>query len=135
MKKSTIEVKLERVIPASTTKVFDGWLNRKIPGTPWNMGEKLILNPKIDGFFYWRVHGTPHYGRFTKIKRGAQIQHTWMSPYTQGLESTVTITFKKQGEDTLMTLVHSGLPNNAGGRSHKVGWNQFLDKFPKHFKK
>jgi len=34
----------------------------------------------------------------------------------------VTATFKKQREDTLMTLVHSGLPDTDGGRgARKVG--------------
>jgi uncharacterized protein YndB with AHSA1/START domain len=131
--KKTIEVKVERTIPAPAAAVFSAWLNPKIPGNPWNMAEKLILNPKVDGFFYWLVYGTPHYGRFTAIKRAARIQHTWMSPNTSGLESTVTVTFKQQGKDTLMTLVHSGLPNTPGGRSHHKGWNYFLDLFPRQF--
>jgi uncharacterized protein YndB with AHSA1/START domain len=131
--KKTIEVKVERSIPAPPAEVFDAWLNPKIPGTPWEMADKLILDPRVDGFFYWLVHGTPHYGRFTEIKRPGRIRHTWMSPYTTGLESKVAVTFKPQGKGTLMTLVHSGLPDNDGGRSHHKGWNYFLDSFPKHF--
>ena len=132
--KKTIEVRVERTIPAPLGEVFDAWLNPKIPGNPWNEGDKLILNPKVDGLFYWLIHGTPHYGRFAEVKRPARIRHTWMSPYTSGLESTVTVTFRKKGEDTLMTLVHSGLPDSDGGRSHERGWNYFLDKFPKQFR-
>lgn len=131
--KKTLTLKVERIITASAKEAFDGWLNPKIPGNPWNMGDKLILNPKVDGFFYWLVHGTPHYGRFTKMQKARQIQHTWVSPYTQGQESVVTVTFKKKGKDTLMTLVHSKLPNNAGGRAHEGGWKQFMDAFPKQF--
>jgi hypothetical protein len=56
-----------------------------------------------------------------------------MSRSTLGEESTVTVTFKKQGEDTLMTLVHSGLPDSDGGRGHEKGWNYFLDMFPQQF--
>jgi uncharacterized protein YndB with AHSA1/START domain len=97
------------------------------------MADKLILNPQVDGFFYWSIHETPHYGRFTEVKRPARIQHTWMSPNTSGLESTVTVTFKKKEKDTLMTLVHSGLPDTDGGRSHDKGWNYFLDIFPGQF--
>src|ERR1700734_1817257 len=109
MKKAkTLELEFERTIPAPPEEVFAAWLDPKFPGNPWNMGEKLLLNPEVDGFFYWRVHGTPHYGRFTEVKRPARIQHTWVSPYTLGQESTVTLTFKKKGGDTLMTLVHSG---------------------------
>ena len=104
----TLELKFERVIPAPPGEVFDGWLDPKTPGTPWNENDKLILNPKVDGFFYWLIHGTSHYGRFTKIERPGRIEHTWMSRYTEGKESTVTVTFKKKGAGTQMTLVHSG---------------------------
>ena len=130
----TIECKIERTIPTSPTEAFDAWLNPKIPGNPWNAADKLLLDPKVDGFFYWTVRGTPHYGRFTQIERPGRIQHTWMSPNTSGLESTVTVTFTEKGKDTLMTLVHSGLPDTDGGRSHEKGWNYFLDMFPGQFK-
>lgn len=133
--KKTLTVKLERTIPASPTKVFANWINPKTPGNPWYEGDKLLFNPKVNGFFYWYISGTPHYGRFTKINRGSQIQHTWMSPYTEGKESIVTVTFKKKGKDTLMTLVHTGLPNTEDGKGHEDGWNYFLDGAVKHFKK
>jgi uncharacterized protein YndB with AHSA1/START domain len=133
MNAKTIEVKVERTIPASPGEVFDAWLNPKIPGNPWNMAEKLILNPVVDGLFYWLAGGAAHYGRFTAVERPGRIQHTWMSPNTSGLESTVSVTFTAKGKDTLMTLVHSGLPDTDGGRSHEKGWNYFLDAFPKHF--
>jgi uncharacterized protein YndB with AHSA1/START domain len=129
----TIEVKVERIIPAPLAEVFDAWLNPKVPGNPWNMADKLLLNPHVDGFFYWAIKGTSHYGRFTEVERPARMQHTWVSPNTSGLESIVTVTFDKQGEDTRMTLVHSGLPDTDGGRSHDKGSNHFLDLFPKKF--
>ena len=131
--KKTIEVKVERTITAPLGEVFDVWLNPNIPGNPWNMADELLLNPKVDGFFYWATKGTPHYGRFTEVERPARIQHTWMSPNTSGLESTVTVTFQKKGERTLMTLVHSDLPDTDGGRSHEKGWNYFLGIFPEQF--
>jgi uncharacterized protein YndB with AHSA1/START domain len=137
MKKSKLdlEVKVERTIAASPAEVYRAWLDPKVPGTPWHEGDELLLNPKVDGFFYWLIYGTAHYGRFTALERGRRIRHTWMSRYTEGEESTVTVTFAKRAEGTLMTLLHTGLPNNAGGRGHEEGWNQFLDKFPKHFGK
>ena len=131
--KKTLEFKFERTIPAPAAEVFDGWLDPKVPGTPWNMAEKLLLNPHVDGFFYWLIKGNSHYGRFTEVERPSRIQHTWMSRSTLGEESTVTVTFQNEGEETLMTLVHSGLPNSDGGRGHEKGWNYFLDIFPGQF--
>jgi uncharacterized protein YndB with AHSA1/START domain len=131
----TLELKFERTIPAPPGEVFDAWLNPKVPGTPWSEGDKLILNPKVDGLFYWLVGKTAHYGLFKEVRRPARIQHTWMSPYTLGRESTVTLTFQKKGKETWMTLVHSGLPDTEEGRAHKGGWNHFMDIFPEHFGK
>jgi uncharacterized protein YndB with AHSA1/START domain len=129
----TIEVTVTRTIPASAGETFDAWLNPKIPGTPWNTADKLLLNPTVDGLFYWVFKGTPHYGRFTAVERPERIQHTWMSPNTSGLESTVTVTFEAKGKDTLMRLVHSGLPDSDAGRSHERGWNYFMEMFQAPF--
>jgi uncharacterized protein YndB with AHSA1/START domain len=129
----TLEFKIERIIPATPAEVFDAWLDPKIPGNPWNAAEKFVLDPKVDGLFFWTLKGTPHYGRFTEIERPGRMQHTWMSPKTLGQESTVTLTFKKQGEGTLMTLVHSNLPNCEPARGHEKGWNYFVGVFREQF--
>jgi len=131
----TIEIKVERLIPAPLQEVFDAWLDAKVPGTTWNAAEKYILNPEVDGLFYWTLKGTSHYGRFTEIERPARIQHTWMSPSTLGQESKVTVTFKKQGQDTLLTLVHSDLPDCDPARGHEKGWNYFMGIFLEQFGK
>jgi uncharacterized protein YndB with AHSA1/START domain len=131
----TIEIKVERRIPAAVGEVFDGWLDPKIPGNPWNAAEKFMLDPKVDGLFYWTLKGTSHYGRFTEIQRPGLIRHTWVSPSTLGQESTVTVTFQKKGEDTLMTLVHSDLPDCGPAKGHEKGWNYFMGIFLEQFGK
>jgi len=127
--KKTIDFKFERSIPAPPDEVFDAWLNPKIPGNPWNAADKFLLNPKVDGLFYWTLKENAHYGRFTEVQRPGRMQHTWVSPSTLGQESTVTLTFKKMGEGTLMTLVHTGLPDHEVAKGHEKGWNYFLEIF------
>lgn len=129
----TLEFKFERTIAAPPAEVYDAWLDPKIPGNPWHEADKLILNAQVDGFFYWLIRGTAHYGRFTEVQRPGRIQHTWVSPYTLGHESMVTLTFEKRGEETLMTLLHTGLPDDDGGRGHEQGWNYFLGNFTEQF--
>ena len=129
----TLEFRFERTIPAPLTEVFDGWLDPKIPGNPWNAAEKFLLTAKVDGLFFWTLKGTSHYGRFTVFERPARMQHTWVSPKTLGKESTVTVTFTRKGGDTLMTFVHSDLPDHELARGHEKGWNYFLDIFPGQF--
>ena len=131
----TIEFKFERTIAAAPDEVFDAWVDSKVPGNPWNAAENFILDPKVDGLFYWTLKGTAHYGRFTEVERPGRIQHTWVSPNTLGHESTVTVTFRKKGEETLMTLVHSGLPDHELARGHEKGWNYFLGVFDQQFGK
>jgi uncharacterized protein YndB with AHSA1/START domain len=131
----TLRFKFERVIAAPPDEVFDGWLNPKVPGNIWNAADKFVVDPKVDGLFYWSLKGTSHYGRFTKFERPARIQHTWMSPNTLGEESMVTVTFKGKGEGTRMTLVHSGLPVHERAKGHEKGWNYFLGIFHEQFGK
>jgi uncharacterized protein YndB with AHSA1/START domain len=130
----TLEIKVERTIPVPASEVFDAWLDPKIPGTPWHENIKLIVNPKVDGLWYWlSLKGTPHYGRVVAIDRPGRIQYSWMSPNTFGEESMVTVTFQKKGEGTIMTLLHSGLPNDDRAKAHEKGWNSISDKFTNIF--
>ena len=131
--RKSIELKVERTIAARPEDVFDAWLDPNIPGNPWNAAEKFVLDPKVDGLFFWHLKGTSHYGRFTSIERPGRIQHTWVSPSTLGEESTVTVTFDKRAQETLMTLIHAGLPDTDGGRGHEKGWNYFLGIFLEQF--
>jgi uncharacterized protein YndB with AHSA1/START domain len=125
------EVTVSRTIPASAEKVFDMWMNPKGPGGPWFGVERLIFNPTVDGLFYSLVKHDgslhPHYGRFIRIERPYRIEHTWMSQGTKGEESVVNVTFEPRGDDTEMTIRHSGVPDDEVGRRHKDGWGWILD--------
>ena len=130
----TVEIKVERTIPAPPSEVFDAWLDPKVPGTLWHENEQLIVNPKVDGLWYWlSLRGNPHYGRFIEIDRPGRIQLTWMSRNTLGEETIVAVTFQKNGEGTLLTLLHSGFPNEEKAKAHEKGWNLICDKFSKVF--
>ena len=130
-----ISVAVERLIRAQPDQLFDAWFDPKIPGNPWNIADKFILDRKIDGLFYWSMKDNAHYGRFILLERPVIIQKTWVSKTTHGEETIVTINFAKQGEKTLMSLVHSNLPDSESGREHEQGWNFFLSKFLETFDK
>ena len=130
---NTLEITIERRISAAPAAVYAAWLDAGVPGTPWSAAGKLVMDCKEDGLFYARMGETPHFGRFTRLEPGRTVQHSWMSPYTEGLESVVSVRFTADGNDTLMTLVHSGLPNTANGKLHEKGWNAVIEKFPAQF--
>lgn len=124
------EVTVSRTIPAPAEQVFDLWLNPKSPGGPWFGAERVIINPVVDGLFYIAVKHEgrvwPHYGRFIQIDRARLIEHSWVSEATKGVESIVTLTLEPRGDDTEITLRHSGLPDDPMGLQHKDGWTFIL---------
>jgi uncharacterized protein YndB with AHSA1/START domain len=131
-----MELKFTRTIPASPAEVFGAWMDPKHPGNPWTDAKKVILDGRVDGLFYFltgKVEGYPHYGRFQIVERNQKLQYGWMSPFTLGLESVVTVTFEKKGDDTLLTLVHSNLPDDDMGRAHDDGWKGLLSIFSEQF--
>ncbi|MGC1904693.1 MAG: SRPBCC domain-containing protein [Candidatus Acidiferrum sp.] len=125
-----IEITVTRMIPATPEEVYDVWVDPKSPGGPWHGAARLIVNPVVDGLFYFAVNHEgrvwPHYGRFVKLERPKLVEYTWMSEATKGAESTVTFTLEKQGGDTKVTLRHAGVPDDALGRQHKDGWEWIL---------
>ncbi len=131
------EITVTRAIPASAEEVFDVWINPKSPGGPWFGADRVILNPVVDGLFYLAVKHEgrtwPHYGRFLKIDRPRVVEYTWMSEGTKGAESIVTVTMEAKGEDTEVTLRHSGVPDDDMGRKHKEGWTWVLSALAEVF--
>src|ERR1700753_778991 len=120
---TNVEITVERTIAASQTQVFDAWLDPTVPGGFGHKHEKLIVDLKEDGLWYWRsLSGTPHYGRFIEIARASRIQQTWMSPNTLGKESLITITFQQQKDGTLLTIRHAGLPDPQKAAAHEKAW-------------
>jgi len=132
-----MDVTVTRTIPAPAENVFDVWMDPKSPGGPWFGAERVILNPVVDGLFYLAVKHEgrtwPHYGRFVRIERPHRVEYTWVSEGTQGVESVVAVTFEPRGDQTDVTLRHSGVPDDEMGRRHEQGWTWVLSKLAERF--
>jgi uncharacterized protein YndB with AHSA1/START domain len=74
-----------------------------------------------------------HYGRFLALERGRRIEHTWMSEATKGLDTVVLIILEPKGNQTEVTLRHSGIPDDALGRQHQEGWTAILGALADRF--
>ena len=142
------DLRLSRFIPGPTDEVFEVWFDPESPGGPWHGAKKVIMNLAVDGTFYFGIERAAlekkgivvhargllgHFGRFTAIDRPRAVEHTWMSENTHGLETTVSVTFEAHRGGTQMTLVHRGLPDDEGGRSHERGWTYLLSRVEQHF--
>jgi uncharacterized protein YndB with AHSA1/START domain len=113
------------------------WIDPKSAGGPWYGSDRVILNAVVDGLFYIAVKQEgrtwPHYGRFLQIDRPPLVEYTWMSEATKGAESVVTVAMEAQGEQTKVTLRHSGVPDGEMGRQHKEGWTWVLSALEEGF--
>jgi uncharacterized protein YndB with AHSA1/START domain len=125
----TIDLNLTRTISAAPGEVFDAWLDAKSPGGFFH-GHKAILDAKVNGLFYLAMghegREWAHYGRFVTLDRPGKIVHTWVSEATRGLESIVTLTLTPKGDQTEVTLRHTGVPDDDFGRQHGDGWGFIL---------
>jgi uncharacterized protein YndB with AHSA1/START domain len=133
----TVDLTIARTIDTEPENIYDVWLDPSSPGGPWFGTKRVILDVKVDGLFYHSVDHEgktwAHYGRFIALERGRRIEHTWMSEATQGLETVVTITFKPHDGKTDVVLTHAGVPDDAMGRQHEVGWTWMLSMLSDRF--
>ena len=131
-----IDITITRAIPAPVDNVFDVWMDAKSPGGPWFGAERAIVNPVVDGLFYLAVRHEgrvwPHFGRFVLIER-PYVEYTWMSEGTRGVESVVAVTFEARGDQTRVTLRHSGVPDDEIGHRHEEGWAWLLSMLAERF--
>ena len=135
----TMGLTVKRTVSASPAQVYKEWLDPKSPCNPAHDDKKAVYKTKVGGLFCFRAKNDgmviSHYGQFLALSPAKKIQQTWMSRYTRGLESNVTVTFKKQGKDTLVTVHHTNLPDDKFGRMHDWGWNWYMDELVKQFTK
>lgn len=129
----TTDIVVTRHIAAAPGDVFDAWLDLKSPASMWHDAEQLVFEGTAGSLFYWLVDDDknhwPHFGRFFTVDRvGGRIEHTFMSPFTQGLETSVTITLAASGDGTDFRLVHAGVPDDEAGRKHENGWGYFAER-------
>lgn len=122
----TLTLDLKRVIAGPPARVFEAWLDPKRPCNPWGSGKTVAFEPKAGRLFCILKGNTAYiFGRILKAAKGKQLEYTWMSHHTHGMESRVTVHFRKHPAGTLMALRHTGLPNDGDGRKHADGWGYF----------
>jgi uncharacterized protein YndB with AHSA1/START domain len=61
-----------------------------------------------------------------------KLVFTWAWKSTPERESLVTLTFKRDGDGTIMTLLHEQFFDEAARDRHRSGWTGALDKLEKY---
>jgi len=101
--------------------------------TRW-MGTTAEADPRPAGIFRVDVDGGSHVarGEFVEVSPPDRVVFTWgweseESPVRPGT-STVEITLARDGEDTIVRLVHSDLPSADSSAAHTRGWDHYLSR-------
>jgi uncharacterized protein YndB with AHSA1/START domain len=128
---------LKRILDAPPARVFDAWLNRE-EWQAWIGPEGVrcevpLLEPRVSGRYRVTMHlpggqTITVAGVFKTIDRPHRLAMTWGMEGDQSRQSLLTITFKRLGLSTELTLRQEGLGSASNRDDHGKGWNSALNK-------
>jgi len=67
-------------------------------------------------------------GVYREVVPDQKLVFTWQWRSKPEWESLVTVTLKRDGDGTILTLIHEQLPDDAERDGHRNGWSGALDK-------
>jgi activator of HSP90 ATPase len=114
----TIEFTLSTIIAATPLEVYDAWMSSE--GHSAMTGSPAIISASVGGEFEaW--DGYIH-GRNLELIPGKRIVQAWRTTEFSADEpdSHIDIVLEAQGEQTRLTLHHTGLPPHGG--QYEQGW-------------
>lgn len=113
-----IEFVVSTMLPATPNEVYDTWMSSE--GHSAMTGSPASVSPEIGGEFdAW--DGYIH-GKNINLERGLLIVQSWRTSEFSDTEedSLIEINLKPVGDQTELTLRHSGLPPHGG--QYEQGW-------------
>ena len=117
-------------IGAAPETVFDLWIDPD-QIVRW-MGRSATLEPRPGGIFRIDYNGSDVVrGEFVEVDRPSRLVLTW--GWEAGGDtvppgaSTVEVTFSPDGDGTILTVRHLGLPTDSI-EGHGEGWDYFLPR-------
>lgn len=134
---TTPSLTLKRWLNASPAEVFQAWTDPELlmrwfgPENVRTM--EVAVDPRIGGAY--RVvmledTGERHEvsGVYQEIVENERLAFSWSWITTPERVSRVTVTFKPDGEGTILTLLHEKLFDEQAVRGHTHGWTGSLVK-------
>jgi uncharacterized protein YndB with AHSA1/START domain len=132
VKTKDISLSLVRTIKASPEIVFAAWtdpktLKRWMSPTDAMDVAMVETDLKIGGRYRIVMRepdGKEHSvgGTYTVLERNRRLAFTWLWEDGTGVETLVTITLRKKGEDTELTLTHAKFADDKTRDMHNEGW-------------
>jgi len=128
---------IRRHFNAPPEKVFSAWTDPEKVKRWMGPGNVEVLRAEGDartgGRYRWVMKspdGEEHdvSGVYREVVPGEKLVFTWAWRSTPERESLVTLTFKKDGDGTLMTLQHEQFFDEDARDRHNQGWTGAMDK-------
>jgi len=93
-------------------------------------GVKAELDPRPGGVFrVWMDADTVARGEFVEVDPPRRVVFTWGWEGHDRVppgSTTVELTLEEDGGATILSLRHSGLPDDASAAIHEEGWGSFM---------
>jgi uncharacterized protein YndB with AHSA1/START domain len=132
---------IKRRFNASPAKVYAAWTDPKMIARWFGPTGVERVEAETDLRVGGRYHITMHVpgdqhdvmGVYREIVRNEKLVFTWAWKSTPERESLVTVTFKPDGEGTIMTLLHDQFFDTDARDRHQQGWGGAIDKLEKLF--
>jgi uncharacterized protein YndB with AHSA1/START domain len=132
---------ITRRIKAPPEKVYRAWTD-PAQITRWFGPEGAeMLSAEADarvGGRYHMVFRTPDgeehdvSGSYREVVPNAKLVFTWMWRTMPERQSLVTVALKRDGDGTLLTLLHEQFFDEAARDRHRSGWSGTLDKLERY---
>ncbi|MGE0154999.1 MAG: SRPBCC domain-containing protein [Reyranellaceae bacterium] len=128
---------LKRRIKAAPEKVYAAWTEpQKLMqwfGPDAGKVVSATTDVRVGGGFrivFHTMDGEQHdvSGRYDAVAPNEKLSFSWAWRTMPERESHVTLTFKPDGEGTLLTLLHEQFADEAARDGHREGWSGALDK-------
>jgi uncharacterized protein YndB with AHSA1/START domain len=95
-------------------------------------GVKAELDPRPGGIYrVWMDENTVASGEFVAVDPARRVVFTWGWEGNAGVppgSSTVELTLEADGDGTLLSLRHTGLPDGEVSAMHEEGWRHFTSR-------
>jgi uncharacterized protein YndB with AHSA1/START domain len=95
-------------------------------------GVKAELDPRPGGVYrVWMDADTVARGEYVEVDSPKRVVFTWGWEGNAGVppgSTTVELTLEADGEGTVLSLRHTGLPDGEAAAMHEEGWRFFTER-------